>query len=199
MPASFPHPRPTVADVADEMLPERTFHCEECGFDARAMSDAELVTTIASFARRFRAPLTRFLPGEDGAAVVRHRPAPEVWSALEYAAHTRDVLRFYRERIERVVHEDRPVLRAVAFGARPEEAAYHDEDPGPVAEGLATEATALADLLSNLTPEQWRRVGLSSDGSGAERPVRQLAERATHDPHHHLLDVGRSLRSARAR
>jgi len=188
-----------VADVGDEILPERTFHCEECGFDARAMSDAELVTAIASFARRFRAPLSRFLPGEDGAAVVRHRPAPEVWSALEYAGHTRDVLAFYRDRVERVLAEERPTFVFVERVTPPERVAtYHDEDQAQVAEQLAAEATALADLLDSLAPEQWRRVGLASEGSGAERTIRSLAERATHDPHHHLLDVGRSLRSARA-
>ena len=199
MPGSFPHPPPTVADVADEMFPPRTFHCDECGFDARTAADAELVTTIASFARRFRAPLTRFLPGEDGAAVVRHRPAPDGWSALEYAGHTRDVLAFYRQRVERVLAEDRPTFELVPSVTPPERVAgYHDEDPTQVAEELAAEATALAALLEPLRPEQWQRVGLSSDGSGDERPIRQLAERATHDPHHHLLDVGRSLRSARA-
>jgi hypothetical protein len=199
MSESFPHPRPTVADVADEMFPPRTFHCDECGFDARTMTDAELVTTIASFARRFRAPLTRFLPREDGAAVVRHRPAPEVWSALEYAGHVRDVLAFYRGRVELVLAEERPTFPRVEQVTPPERiAGFHDDDPAEVAEALAAEATALAALLDGLTPEQWERVGLSSEGDGAERPIRQLAERATHDPHHHLLDIGRSLRAARA-
>jgi hypothetical protein len=31
-----------------------------------------------------------------------------VWSALEYAAHMRDVIAFYRDRINRVLREDRP-------------------------------------------------------------------------------------------
>lgn len=187
-----------MADVADEMLPPRTFHCDECGFDARTVSEAELVTTIGSFARRFRAPLTRFLPGEDGAAVVRHRPAPDVWSALEYAGHVRDVLAFYRRRVELVLAEERPTFERIGQVTPPERVAtFHDEDEARTAEELATEATALADLLGSLAPEQWGRIGLSSEGDGAERPIRQLAERAAHDAHHHLLDVGRSLRSAR--
>jgi hypothetical protein len=178
--------------------PERTYACEECGFDARTMTEGDLVAACGSFGRRFRAPLTRFLPGEDGAAVVRARPAPEVWSALEYAAHTRDVLAFYRGRIDRVLAEERPVLEAVGFGHRPEEELYHELEPATVAEELAGEADALAAVLRELDPAGWARVGLSSDGSGAERTVRVLAERAVHDAHHHLLDVGRSLRAARA-
>jgi hypothetical protein len=178
--------------------PERTFHCDECGFDAPSMTDDDLVAALGSFGRRFRAPVTRFLPGEDGAVVVRARPAPDVWSALEYVAHVRDVLAFYRERVARVLAEDRPLLEAVGFGARPEEAGYHELDPVTVAGELAVEADALAALLGPLPPDGWARVGLASDGSGAERSVRVLAERAVHDAHHHLLDVGRSLRAARS-
>lgn len=177
----------------------RTFVCEECGFDAAAVSDEGLVAACASFVRRFRPPLTRFLPGEDGAAVIRRRPAPEVWSALEYAAHTRGVLAFYRERIELVLTEDRPTMRGVDAEQRAqEEARYHDEDPVAVADGIAAEASRLAELLGGLDDAGWARVGLSSEGTGAERTVRVLAERVVHDAQHHLLDIGRSLRAARA-
>jgi hypothetical protein len=161
------------------------------------MANGDLVDACRAFAKRYRAPLTRFLPNEDGPAIVRRRPAPEVWSALEYAAHTRDVLAFYRERVERALAEDRPTFHAVGFGSREEEQAYNDEDPATTAETVAAEATALADLLEGLDDAQWARVGLSSDGDGTERTVRVLAERAVHDGHHHLLDIGRSLRAAR--
>ncbi|HVF31713.1 MAG TPA: DinB family protein [Acidimicrobiales bacterium] len=181
----------------DRVHPARTFVCGECGFDARELSDAELVSRCATFGRRFSAPLTRFLPGEDGRAVLRRRPAPEVWSALEYATHVRDVLAFYRQRVERVLTEDRPELHAVGFGSRPEEDAHAGSDPEVVAGELSVEASALAALLEGLDEAGWQRVGLSSDGSGDERSVRVLAERAVHDAHHHLLDVGRSLRAAR--
>lgn len=174
------------------------FRCEECGFDAGSMSNDDLVTACTSFVRRFRPPLTRFLPNEDGPSVVRHRPAPEVWSALEYAAHTRDVLAFYRGRIERVLAEERPTLVAVGFGSLDVEQTYHELDPAEVAEAIAAEAGGLAERLGSLDDAGWGRVGLSSDGSGAERTVRELAQRAVHDATHHLLDIGRSLRAARA-
>jgi hypothetical protein len=175
------------------------FSCAECGFDSASMTEGDLVNACESFVRRFRAPLTRFLPGEDGGALLRRRPAPEVWSALEYAAHTRDVLGFYRGRIERVLAEDRPTLEYFGFAEACEERRYNDEDPATVAEELAREAAGLAATLRELELSAWRRVGLASDGSGAERTVRALAERAVHDADHHLLDIGRSLRAARAR
>ena len=175
----------------------RTVRCDECGFDGDAMTNADLVEASGRFAKRYRAPLTRFLPDEDGATILRRRPAPEVWSALEYAAHTRDVFAFYRERIERVLAEERPTLHAVGFGGREEERTYNDEDPVTTADGVAREATAVAALLAGLDEQGWRRAGLASDGSGDERTVRVLAERVVHDAHHHLLDIGRSLRAAR--
>ena len=171
--------------------------CDECGFDGDAMTNADLVEACHRFAKRYRAPLTRFLPNEDGPAVVRRRPAPEVWSALEYGAHTRDVFVFYRERIERVLAEDRPTFHSVGFGNREEEQAYDAEDPATTADGVTGEAAAMAALLEGLDDAQWVRVGLSSEGDGAERTVRVLAERVVHDAHHHLLDIGRSLRAAR--
>ncbi|HWI03460.1 MAG TPA: hypothetical protein VNT52_06465, partial [Acidimicrobiales bacterium] len=63
--------------------------CQECGFDYETLDPAEIPAALRAFAKRYRAPLTRFLPGEDGDAVVRQRPAEGTWSALEYAAHVR--------------------------------------------------------------------------------------------------------------
>ncbi len=170
--------------------------CDECGFDPAAKTDADLVAAIDGYVRKYRAPLTRFLPNEDGPALLRRRPAPEVWSALEYAGHTRDVLAFYRNRIQLVLDEDQPQLEGGGFDAVPP--TYNEADPAMVAAGFEAEAKALAGVLETLDETQWQRVGRASDGSGAERTVRVLAERAVHDAHHHLLDIGRSLRSARS-
>ena len=84
--------------------------CEECGFDYEALDPADVPAAIRAFAKRYRAPLTRFLRDEDGDSLVRQRPAPEVWSALEYAAHMRDVFANYDRWIRQCLAEDRPVL-----------------------------------------------------------------------------------------
>jgi hypothetical protein len=176
-----------------------TLRCDECGFDGDAMSNDALVGTLRGFPRRYRAPLTRFLPDVgDGLAVLRRRPAPEVWSALEYAAHARDSLEFYVERVARVLAEDRPTLHAVGWSTQAEVRGWNDESPTSVADSFAEIAERLASLLESLSESQWQRVGLSSEGDGAERTVRVLAERAVHEGHHHLLDIGRSLRAARS-
>jgi hypothetical protein len=168
--------------------------CDECGFDWDGGPD-QLISALASLPRRFVAPVTRFLPGEDGDAVVRTRPEPSVWSALEYVAHVRDALLFYEQRIRRVLAEDRPHLAAYGFDAACEARHYNHEIPADAAEAVGQAATSLADLLGSLREDAWGRVGIGSEGD--ERTVLVLARRAAHEGHHHLLDVGRGLRHVR--
>ena len=171
--------------------------CEECGFDWDETGPSELPTAIRDLGRRFTPPLTRFLPSDDADAVVRARPAEGVWSALEYAAHTRDALRFYQGRIDRVLAEDRPQLEAWGHDEVAVRERYNEQDPAAVQVELADAATGLADVLDGVDAQAWQRVGLGIDGD--ERTVTVLARRALHEGVHHLLDVGRSLRAARQR
>jgi hypothetical protein len=168
--------------------------CEECGFDYEALDPADTPAALRSFAKRYRAPLTRFLKGEDGDAIVRERPAPEVWSALEYAAHVRDVFGNYGRWIRQCLDEDHPVME----GPGPDELAaagrYNEDDPGAVADALAQNAEALAETVEAVPAEGWDRRGVRR---GEERSVRLMARRAVHEGSHHLLDIGRGLRTVR--
>jgi hypothetical protein len=170
------------------------FRCEECGFDQEALDPADAPAAIRSFAKRYRAPLSRFLPGEDGDALVRQRPAPEVWSALEYAAHVRDVFDNYDRWVGQILADDSPVLE----GPPPDELAverrYNDDDPAAVAEALAANAERLAATFEGVPAGAWDRVGVRR---GEERSVAVHARRAVHEGSHHLLDIGRGLRAVR--
>ncbi len=168
--------------------------CEECGFVYEDLAPADVPATIRSFAKRYRAPLSRFLPGEDGDSLVRQRPAPETWSALEYAAHVRDVFDWYDGWIKQCLTEDRPVLE----GPGRDEAAvvrrYNEDNPAAVAEALAANAERLASTVEAVPDDGWDRVGLRRD---EERSVLFTARRAVHEGSHHLLDIGRGLRAVR--
>ncbi len=170
--------------------------CEECGFDYESVAPADIPATIRAFAKRYRAPLSRFLPGEDGDSLVRERPDPHTWSALEYAAHVRDVFSSYEDWIHQCLVEDRPVLQ----GRGPDELAverrYNEDDPAAVAEALAANAERLAATLEAVPEEGWHRVGRRRD---EERPVLFTARRAVHEGSHHLLDIGRGMRAVRDR
>jgi hypothetical protein len=110
-----------------------------------------------------------------------------VWSPLEYAVHTTSALDFYTDRIERVLIHDEPQLAAFDFNAACENERYNERDADDALAALARAAQRLAAVLAPLTPEQWQRRGVGSDGD--ERTVNLLARRAAHEVQHHALDV----------
>lgn len=168
--------------------------CEECGFSYEDLATADIPAAIRSFGRRYRAPLTRFLPGEDGDALVRRRPAPTTWSALEYAAHVRDVFGNYARWIEQTLVEDRPVLEGPGPDQLAADGHYNDADPVEVADAVAANAERLAAVVEGVPGDGWDRVGLRR---GEERSVILSSRRAVHEGSHHLLDIGRGLRAVR--
>lgn len=173
--------------------------CAECGLDAGAVDRAALAGELVALGRRYRAPFTRFLEGEDGDALVRARPEPEVWSALEYACHVRDVLAVQRERILLAQAEDTPTFVPMGRDQRVVDDRYNEQDPGAVVDALAGLAEALAATLTTLDEAGWERTGIYNYPSTAERTMGWVARQTLHEGRHHLLDIGRSLRAARGR
>jgi hypothetical protein len=169
--------------------------CRECGFDPADLSDRDLADEIRRLGTRYTAPLTRLLPGED-TNILAHRPAPEVWSALEYAAHVRDVLALFARRVSSVLGSDHPSLEVLDHDHLVEAGHYRDLDPGTVATQVRDAADQLAARISSLTDRDWERWGTRA---GDTRTVREIAQRAVHEGRHHLLDIGRVLRAARGR
>lgn len=170
--------------------------CAECYFEYDAWAPAAIVEAFAGSGRKYRAPLTKGLPGEDLDALVRTRPAPETWSALEYACHTRDVFRLTDARIETILAADRPALARFDPEMAAIEHDYADEGRAHVAAEIAAVASSLATRLGAAAPTDWSRVGICED---AELSVHWLAVNALHEGAHHLLDIGRALRKARGR
>lgn len=171
--------------------------CDECRFEPSELGPAELPAAVRDLGRKYRAPLSRFLPGEDGGALVRNRPAPDVWSPLEYACHTRDVLAVFGQRVQRVLAEDDPDLGSWDHEAAVTDERYNEQDPGAVADELAANAEAFAAVLDAVPDDGWDRTGRRADGDRFS--VLEWSRYAVHEGRHHLLDVGRGLRSARGR
>jgi hypothetical protein len=161
--------------------------CDECSFDWDLAVDGVL-RTLASFPDGYRTRLDRFRRAPD-AGVIRRRPSPEVWSALEYAAHLRDVIDFYTDRIDRVLTEERPQMTGVDFSSMPERRGYVEEDPAVVVDEIAGSSVVIEERLRSLSADQWARVGIGMDGD--ERTLLVLARRLAHDGQHHLLDLDR--------
>ena len=163
-----------------------------------AASTAPVTTTrpcwppSATLGPRWRALLAT--AGSD----VRRRPSPEVWSAIEYAAHSRDITALHVYGVEQALKGDEPVLPTIAADELIEAAAttYEDADPDAVATELAAQTSRLAAIADEAGAGVWSR-GITI---GDERSdVRRLLEHALHDSLHHVGDVTRRARPHFAR
>ncbi|HET8620736.1 MAG TPA: DinB family protein [Acidimicrobiales bacterium] len=169
--------------------------CEECGFDPADLRPPDTVVAIRSFGRRYRAPLTRGLAGEDLDVIVRTSPGPGVWSALEYAVHVSQLFVVFDGRVRAALARAAPDEAVVDWEARVAAAPALDREA--TAEAVDDAADSLATTLSELNADEWKLPTLT--GRAREVPVEELAVIAVHEGSHHLLDVGRVLRAARGR
>jgi hypothetical protein len=170
--------------------------CAECGFDPADLRHGDMAVAVRSFGRRYRAPLTRGLTGEDLDEIVRRSPGPGVWSALEYSRHVVDIFRVFDDRVRCALDGREPDEPEVDWEARVA-AASPDLVREQVAADLDDAADSLATTLGELNDEEWALPGLT--GRGREVTVHDLGTIAVHEGSHHLLDVGRVLRAARGR
>src|SRR5690625_7636212 len=76
--------------------------CPQCSLEAGVLTLAEIPAVIRA---QVQVRPVLLLRGD-----VRDRPEPQGWSPLEYAAHTRDVLRLFTDRRALTRREDGPTL-----------------------------------------------------------------------------------------
>jgi hypothetical protein len=164
--------------------------CLACGFDGGRYGDVALLDAMRSLGPRWRTLLA------DTGAELRTRPGAEVWSAIEYAAHSRDVTALHAFGVEQALTGDEPCYPQIGDDLISAAALeYADADPIDVTEELERQALRIADAAASSGPDLWSR-GLTI---GDERiVVRRLIEHALHDSVHHLDDVERGLALLRA-
>jgi hypothetical protein len=163
--------------------------CAECGFDFESLDADEAPAVVRRAARQIRERLGELLTEADGVDALRTRPEPETWSALEYAAHLRDVLITQRERLYQTLIDDVPSFTPVHPEQRVVIGDYDDEDPATTATELTIAADMLARLLSELDADQWSRRFSAYLPKLEQRDLRWLARHAAHEAVHHLLDI----------
>ena len=186
--------RPTVVDMADlhaaandQIVPDTkdwtwTLErpCPDCGFDAGSVVPSDIApSTLAS-----TAPWTTVLERDS----VRERPAPTVWSPLEYACHVRDVCRIFKGRAELMLEQEGPQFANWDQDETAVAARYGEQDPAVVSGEVRQAAAAVAAVFAAVPDDGWERTGLRSDGS--EFTVHTLGQYFRHDLAHHLVDVG---------
>ncbi len=153
--------------------------CPDCGFDPATVHP----TAVAGHIRRDAADWANRLadPG------VRRRPAPGVWSNLEYGCHIRDVHRIFDHRVHLMLSENDPQFPNWDQDATAIAEDYGAQDPSVVAAELRAAADAVADRYDSVPAGGWDRRGLRSNGS--EFTVATIAVYHLHDIVHHAWDV----------
>jgi S-DNA-T family DNA segregation ATPase FtsK/SpoIIIE len=171
---------------------DRWVQCADCGFIYEEVLPEDVPVRLRSVPAAFRARVDS--AAHDAAAVIE-RPRPEVWSALEYACHVRDVLIAQRERVLLALVEDRPEFAPMHRDERVLLAAYAEEPPELVLAGIESAAVLLARVVERLTPEQLSRPCVYRYPERAERDILWIGRHTLHECHHHLLDIDRGLGS----
>ena len=129
--------------------------CPDCGFDPASTGHTEVADRIATDATEWVDRLTR--------AGVRDRPAPGVWSILEYGCHVRDVHRIFDQRVRLMLSEDEPRFPNWDQDATALADDYPSQDPAVVARELFEAATTVADTYRSVPDDAWSRCGYNRD------------------------------------
>jgi hypothetical protein len=153
--------------------------CLECGFDASQHPKERLGAEIRALAPRYREFLTR----NDA----KDRPSPEVWSALEYSAHVRDVFRIFLERLNLMLTKDDPTFLNWNQDETAVAERYGGQEPRTVSYDLAANCGRLADAFDRVHGDQWQRTGHRTDG--AVFTIETFGKYLLHDPVHHIWDI----------
>ena len=154
--------------------------CEECGFDSRTVAGPEIGDRVRANTAVWQQVL--------GRPDVATRPAPGVWSPLEYACHVVDVHRVFEARTALMLAEDDPLFENWDQDATAVAGRYAEQDPATVSGELSGAAAAAAARFDAVTGDEWARTGRRGDG--AVFTVESLGRYFVHDWTHHLRDVG---------
>jgi hypothetical protein len=165
--------------------------CAECGYEFESLGRSGIVSAVLSLAHEHRI-LLAFAPADS----LRAHSRSASWSALEYACHVRDVLRFQRERVALAQAEDTPRFVSMGRDERAVAERYNDQDPAVVAIQITDAARQFAAALRALAEDGWLRTGVYPWPAPAVRTVEWVGRRTAHELAHHLFDSRRLLNSA---
>lgn len=153
--------------------------CPDCGFAAAEVDFDGIPRLVRRNAARWIPVLRR--------TDVAVRPNDHTWSALEYAAHVRDVFRIFEARLRLMLTEIDPAFPNWDQDATAVADRYNQQEPADVARELTEAAASVADAFAKVAVGDLGRTGRRSDG--AVFTVATLGRYFLHDPVHHLHDV----------
>jgi hypothetical protein len=166
--------------------------CGECGFVYEELRVERVADTLRAFGPSYRDALA-----DVDAQLAAERIEPTVWSALEYAAHLRDVFLVQRERVVLARVVERPSLAPMSRDERVELCRYASQPLEDVLGQLAMAADLCALVFEGLAPSDWDSEVIYNWPTTAVRDLRWVGRNTVHEGTHHLGDVRRVLAAAR--
>jgi len=164
--------------------------CKECGLEYESISPQDAIQALRSFPRRYREVIGPFIDDDE---VLRRRPSPSTWSALEYTAHVADILEAMTPQLIEVAQKDSPRINdPLDQDERAIDRSYNDMEPAEVLDWLQRSATTAADTAAGFTPDDWSRTAEYPYG---ERELIDILRNMVHEGVHHLRDVENVLRA----
>lgn len=153
--------------------------CSDCAYDASRVVPRDIGLTIREIASQWDAVLVH------PQCVIR--PQPNIWSALEYGCHVRDVFRLFDKRLVMMLTLDTPTFANWDQDKTAVDDRYDLQDPVVVRREIVFAGDQLADRFDSVADAEWGRKGLRSDG--ATFTINTFGRYLLHDPIHHLWDV----------
>jgi DinB superfamily len=164
--------------------------CPQCGLEYDSISPQDAVQALRSYPRRYREVIGPFIDDDE---VLRRRPDPSTWSALEYTAHVADILEAMTPQLTEIVQHDNPsITDPISPDSRAAERRYNDMEPREALDWLERSSTKAADTVANLTPDDFSRKASYPYG---ERELIDVVRNMVHEGSHHLRDVENVLRA----
>lgn len=163
--------------------------CDECGFDGGLIDMSEAVAMLRSLGDRWALVFTH------SEELLRARPAPDVWCAVEYSQHTTHATGSIEWAAREFVDGRSPDWSQMPPDLAGQfEHTDHDCDRFEIVstlDELGSAARSMAAFAESLTPEALDR---RADYRGG-RIVNTAAvlRHALHDAEHHLLDIRRGI------
>ncbi len=185
----------TSAPIHDDGAWPEHFRCPECGLDYDTISQGDAVVAVRSFPRRYREALAG--PADDPAwdRIVRRRPSPDTFSAIEYTGHLAMAMENWKARLDKVLVQDDFVFTPFDVDDAVRDAHFETQPVEAVVLRLEAAATAFADAIAHLSHDQLERTFLRAS---TPRTVRWISRQVVHEGSHHLRDIARVLREATA-
>lgn len=160
--------------------------CPECGLDYDTVAPSDAAAAGRSFPRRYR----EALDGQED-DVLRRRPAPETWSALEYTAHVGDVIGWLADIVRAMTTQDDPTLDFPDPDEVARERRYNEQEVATALESVRTASEHFASVVDGVAAGDWGRTAVFPWG---DRDALTMARNAVHEGVHHLRDIERGLR-----